>query len=461
MKYCRTIIIVFLLFISLFISGCKKNSAKELVSKIAFNDQEVITESFFLPKTISNHEDVVIAWESSDDDVIKIVDENDDYYKAIVKLPAYETEMELIAIINDTNNSYEHTYTVMVAKEQYSSYQIDELTELQNGELVKLDVIVVYREDSIFAINDGVTTMVFKQDNNYQVGDNLIIKAKMNNKTLDEINIEIINRDINFDPFLKVELAPLSEVIKLYQDHYSEIHLYSIIGLVSKVNNEYCLVNPFNESEFLEFEPNNDVNEFEGKIIKSLVLASPNEENIIKIISAKEYLEYEYYYEDYQNAKLIIEDLNRICNGILTSDVIIPEYQEYNAEVSITSVDASINDGKITHPGIDTTITITIEVKIGEAIICEEFDIQFMNVKFFTIKEIIDEVDNDEIVLILGEIISINENGIIIQDSTGEILVLGLSTKNIGDNLYIKGTVIKHDDVINFKYIESKEYEDG
>ena len=30
--------------------------------------------------------------------------------------------------------------------------------------------------------------MVFKQDNNYEVGDNLIIKAEMNNRLLDEIN---------------------------------------------------------------------------------------------------------------------------------------------------------------------------------------------------------------------------------------------------------------------------------
>ena len=81
------------------LTGCR-NTAKDYAKELELETTQ-ISETFKLPKYINADQTVNITWESSDIDIINIIEfqewedgvEKDKFYKALVDLPTKDTEM--------------------------------------------------------------------------------------------------------------------------------------------------------------------------------------------------------------------------------------------------------------------------------------------------------------------------------------------------------------------------------
>lgn len=432
-----------LLLILVILCGCRKNELEVILSGILINNDEEITESFFLPKYIEGRDDVVINWESSDDKIINIYENEDgNNYKAIVRLKSFAVEMELIATISNATDQFEKSYQVIVAKDDYRMIDVRDIDDRENGDLVKLDVVVIFSEDNLYAVADDTEVIVFKDNHNYHVGDNLIMKLKVNLDSFDIDTTEVISSNNDYYPYRNLELKSIFEVLKIKEEELLVDSLYRVIGEVKMINNQYYLTNPNGNNEFLMLI-DGDVGAYEGKLVESLALITSDKYDSIKLGITNLYNDYQYYYQDLEKVEKIIDEINNVFKGIITNDFILPNFED-SPEIEWTMPGYDLSQGKIIHPQIDKQESLEVKVKIEEAIIHKVINISFVSGNLITISEArgVFLEQGSSIVLVEGEVISVEENCVYIGDGKNEITVLGLTGVNVYDKVFIRGEMI-------------------
>ena len=447
------------------LTGCR-NTAKDYAKELELETTQ-ISETFKLPKYINADQTVNITWESSDIDIINIIEfqewedgvEKDKFYKALVDLPTKDTEMILTAIIDNGKSLYEKEFQIYVVKDQYIKTNLNHLNELENGSLVKLNVSVTLAQQSLYAISDGTKTQIIHKNNNYNLGDELMIWAEVQKDSLELIDIktEKINENPNFNIY-DLMLLSLGQIDneKLYE--YEGMQFRLISNLV-KINNKYYLMDPFNESQYIEIksESISNMKDLVGKLVEAVVVLSNDKETFIPS-SIRLYSDYNNYLDDYEKAKIICENLQRKFNVITMEDIHLPqEPDEYKGTFKWESEDISIVKNElIIYPNKDQLINVEVTIKIGEIILIENIKIEFIKTNPITIKDLKDS--SQEIttpVIIEGIVMEVLENGYILKDNTADIFVISDKTPKLNTKIIIRGQVII-DDVFNLRQIPNE-----
>lgn len=436
------------------ITGCRKNDKEAIISEIGLNSEDLITESFYLPKVLDNRDGLFISWISSDDRIIKIV-EDEGGYKAIVLLPEYDVEMDLTAVINNNEEIYEYTYSIIVSKDDYKLISIDDIKNVSNGSLIKLDVVVIYSEDLLYAVADSSNTILFREEHQYSNGDNLIIKAKVQNQSLIIDKEEIISRDNEFDPYSNLDIKAIRELNILKKEDIKLEYLHRVIGNVSKVKDKYYLKS-LNENEgVLEFEVSSEASYFDNKLIECLVIITDLENGLIKLLSSKIYEDHKYYFQDYEKVESVLTDIGTYLNGLNVSDIVLPEFDTLQPKLSWSSNEVEIKDNYIIHPNINIKQNIDVTVQIGDVVISKGFTIEFISMDISKVSEVKLEYINNgpNIKLLRGRIKSISNSIVLFEDTTGEFSIIGINDLKTGDDLFVLG-IMQDEDI--FKVINHR-----
>ena len=165
-----------LLFVAIFalvLIGCgggtdDKAILEEQADKIYLGDLSEINNDIKLPKYAFGNKEFTVTWASSNEEVIKVQEyENDDkelYYQAAVTMALEETKVTLTATVTYKTLTTTRTFEVNVLADEYKGYSTIAAVKAQEDKekdvsMVKFSGTVAFSTGSGFGVTDGNDTI--------------------------------------------------------------------------------------------------------------------------------------------------------------------------------------------------------------------------------------------------------------------------------------------------------------
>ena len=276
-----------LLFVAIFalvLVGCgggtdDKAILEEQADKIYLGDLSEINNDIKLPKYAFGNKEFVVTWASSNEEVIKVQEyENDDkelYYQAAVTMALEETKVTLTATVSYKTLTTTRSFEVNVLADEYKGYESIAAVKAQEDKdkdvsMVKFSGTVAFSTGSGFGVTDGKDTIYcYGSGHGRTVGEKVEVRGIWtfynNMVQLKNSNVKVLGTDSNFNIANIAEEKTLTEIFAIKAESVDPVNSTRIFKtkFAAKENaagsyNTYRLVDPIDNSKTVDVSKYND-----------------------------------------------------------------------------------------------------------------------------------------------------------------------------------------------------------
>ena len=403
-----------LLFVAVFalvLIGCgggtdDKAILEEQADKIYLGDLSEINNDIKLPKYAFGNKEFTVTWASSNDEVIKVQEyENDDkelYYQAAVTMALEETKVTLTATVTYKTVTTTRTFEVNVLADEYKGYSTIAAVKAQEDKekdvsMVKFSGTVAFSTGSGFGVTDGNDTIYcYGSGHGRTVGEKVEVRGIWtfynNMVQLKESNVKVLGADANFNIANIAEEKTIAEIFAIKAESVDPVNSTRIFKtkFAAKPNetgayNTYKLVDPLDSSKIVDVSKYNDATTLEevgalaatGKFYEGIVIIycsrSAGAAGLWDVLyvpgTAKEV---EVTLTDAQKVSGIISDLKASFEGkTVDADLELPTADKnYGATIAWASSAEEVisSTGKYVAPANKTEVKLTATITLNSEV---------------------------------------------------------------------------------------------
>lgn len=403
-----------LLFVAVFalvLIGCgggtdDKAILEEQADKIYLGDLSEINNDIKLPKYAFGNKEFTVTWASSNEEVIKVQEyENDDkelYYQAAVTMALEETKVTLTATVTYKTLTTTRTFEVNVLADEYKGYSTIAAVKAQEDKekdvsMVKFSGTVAFSTGSGFGVTDGNDTIYcYGSGHGRTVGEKVEVRGIWtfynNMVQLKNFNVKVLGTDANFNIANIAEEKSIAEIFAIKAESVDPVNSTRIFKtkFAAKPNetgayNTYKLVDPLDSSKIVDVSKYNDATTLEevgalaatGKFYEGIVIIycsrSAGAAGLWDVLyvpgTAKEV---EVTLTDAQKVSGIISDLKASFEGkTVDADLELPTADKnYGATIAWASSAEEVisSTGKYVAPANKTEVKLTATVTLNSEV---------------------------------------------------------------------------------------------
>lgn len=403
-----------LLFVAVFalvLIGCgggtdDKAILEEQADKIYLGDLSEINNDIKLPKYAFGNKEFAVTWASSNEEVIKVQEyENDDkelYYQAAVTMALEETKVTLTATVTYKTLTTTRTFEVNVLADEYKGYSTIAAVKAQEDKekdvsMVKFSGTVAFSTGSGFGVTDGNDTIYcYGSGHGRTVGEKVEVRGVWtfynNMVQLKNSNVKVLGTDANFNIANIAEEKSIAEIFAIKAESVDPVNSTRIFKtkFAAKPNetgayNTYKLVDPLDSSKIVDVSKYNDATTLEevgalaatGKFYEGIVIIycsrSAGAAGLWDVLyvpgTAKEV---EVTLTDAQKVSGIISDLKASFEGkTVDADLELPTADKnYGATIAWASSAEEVisSTGKYVAPANKTEVKLTATVTLNSEV---------------------------------------------------------------------------------------------
>ena len=403
-----------LLFVAVFalvLIGCgggtdDKAILEEQADKIYLGDLSEINNDIKLPKYAFGNKEFTVTWASSNEEVIKVQEyENDDkelYYQAAVTMALEETKVTLTATVTYKTLTTTRTFEVNVLADEYKGYSTIAAVKAQEDKekdvsMVKFSGTVAFSTGSGFGVTDGNDTIYcYGSGHGRTVGEKVEVRGVWtfynNMVQLKNSNVKVLGTDANFNIANIAEEKSIAEIFAIKAESVDPVNSTRIFKtkFAAKPNetgayNTYKLVDPLDSSKIVDVSKYNDATTLEevgalaatGKFYEGIVIIycsrSAGAAGLWDVLyvpgTAKEV---EVTLTDAQKVSGIISDLKASFEGkTVDADLELPTADKnYGATIAWASSAEEVisSTGKYVAPANKTEVKLTATITLNSEV---------------------------------------------------------------------------------------------
>lgn len=403
-----------LLFVAVFalvLIGCgggtdDKAILEEQADKIYLGDLSEINNDIKLPKYAFGNKEFTVTWASSNEEVIKVQEyENDDkelYYQAAVTMALEETKVTLTATVTYKTLTTTRTFEVNVLADEYKGYSTIAAVKAQEDKekdvsMVKFSGTVAFSTGSGFGVTDGNDTIYcYGSGHGRTVGEKVEVRGIWtfynNMVQLKNFNVKVLGTDANFNIANIAEEKTIAEIFAIKAESVDPVNSTRIFKtkFAAKPNetgayNTYKLVDPLDSSKIVDVSKYNDATTLEevgalaatGKFYEGIVIIycsrSAGAAGLWDVLyvpgTAKEV---EVTLTDAQKVSGIISDLKASFEGkTVDADLELPTADKnYGATIAWASSAEEVisSTGKYVAPANKTEVKLTATITLNSEV---------------------------------------------------------------------------------------------
>ncbi|MDD3191404.1 MAG: lamin tail domain-containing protein [Bacilli bacterium] len=399
----KLFLVILFAFLAIGVVGCQSNEeAEAFAQKLYIQESDEIVGSFPLPKFVQGNQEVTVTWASDNEDVV-VIDEYPDwdtnfnhdlYYRALVTLPAEETDVVLTATVKYGKQTATRPMTITVVADEYTPMtvaQMKQSTTLKDAKVRIEGTIVHAIGKSLIIADETGYIFAYVAAEARAVGDIVVMRGEkdvynnMPQFAYGATSEKVSQEAEGFDPFEEAEAITIDQIMAHDVDDaefYSTPYLLTgKVEASSDANNPYRFVDPTDPTKFIgitKYTVNptgvfteSDLPDIAGKYVEAEVFIYNSYQGAFSVVyvddSAVEKTAPEL--TEQQKLNLVVNALHEeFDDTVVSENITLPTTGEYEATVGWVSGNAAYiaNDGTYTAPiGEDVFVDFTVTVQVG------------------------------------------------------------------------------------------------